>query len=618
MNNKFIGISESINPPFKSTSLLLRRSFNIKNINGEFILKTIGLGIAVYYLNGQRITDGVLLTTNSDYSKTLYLDKFDVTHLIRKGKNVLAIELGNGFYNESLKTVWNIEKAHWRGPKCLFLKLYRNDKLILKSDSEFKVKYSPFTTYNELRAGECVDQRKYIDFPSLDYDDSSWDNAVYIDNPPKGKLVDNLCPPIKEFESLKPIKITKSKNGYIFDFGKNIPGYIEAKIKEDENREIIFKYAEDINESGELELHGLDCYQKEEPFQTDRCICDGKEFIFKPKFTYHGFRYVEVQNLSKLENVELTAIFTHQDIKYLASKPLSNELHQKIFEAGINSLLSNAYYGFTDCPTREKLNWLNDFMASLPVILKYFDCKELLMKIYQDVIDAQDVNGNVPGNAPSPHWGYEYGPLCGGAIIILPYMIYKRYGDRTLFDKNIVHIKKYYRFVKKNLSNGYFMLGDWTGSTNHPKTPVQFVLDSYMYRFDKILLEMTNEELYKNDLKRREKKLLRYKLEGQTIPSVLLNYGLGNKEKNLKALVKDIKTSNNHFDVGMFGIQHLFKALSDNGQDELVKKMICHDETPSFKVWIDNGATTLYETFDKSWSLSMNHHMFSCVIQYLK
>ena len=225
MNNKFIGISENINPPFKSTSLLLRRSFNIRNINRKFILKAIGLGIAVYYLNGQRITDSVLLTTNSDYSKTLYLDKFDVTNLVRKGKNVLAIELGNGFYNESLKTVWNIEKAHWRGPKCLFLNLFADDRTILKSDCRFKVRYSPFVTYNELRAGECVDQREHIEFYSSKFDDSSWDNAVYIDNPPKGKLVDNLCPPIKEFESLKPIKVTKSKNGYIFDFGKNISGY---------------------------------------------------------------------------------------------------------------------------------------------------------------------------------------------------------------------------------------------------------------------------------------------------------------------------------------------------------------------------------------------------------
>ena len=107
MNKRFISINPNIKSPFKSTSLLLRRSFNIKDINHKFYLEAIGLGIAVYYLNGQRITDSVLNTTNSDYSKTLYLDRFDITNLIRKGRNVIAIELGNGFYNESLETYLN-------------------------------------------------------------------------------------------------------------------------------------------------------------------------------------------------------------------------------------------------------------------------------------------------------------------------------------------------------------------------------------------------------------------------------------------------------------------------------------------------------------------------------
>ena len=89
MSNKFIGIDEKIIPPFKSTSLLLRRSFNAKNIKHQFILQVIGLGIPVYYINGQRITDNVLCTPNSDYSKSLYLEEYDVSRYIRRGKNII-------------------------------------------------------------------------------------------------------------------------------------------------------------------------------------------------------------------------------------------------------------------------------------------------------------------------------------------------------------------------------------------------------------------------------------------------------------------------------------------------------------------------------------------------
>ena len=473
-------------------------------------------------------------------------------------------------------------------------------------------------TYNELRAGECFDQRKYVSFHLPSFDDSKWENAVFIENPPQGKIFDNICPPIKEFERYFPTKITKSKNGYVFDFGKNISGYVEAQISGEANREITFRYSEDIDEDGELNLHNLDCYQKGEPFQIDRCIADGTDFSYKPRFTYHGFRYVEVSEVEDINNVWLEAIFVHQDIKYLKPKKALKDIYQKIFDAGINSLLSNTYYGFTDCPTREKLNWLNDLSASLPVIMKYFNVKELLIKIYKDIIDAQDENGNVPGIAPSPNWGYGFGPLCGGIIVTLPYLFYEQYNDISLFQNNLSSIKKYYRFVKKNLNNNYFALGDWTGATNHPKTPIKFVLETYMYLFDEILFKMTKQETYKKDLMIREKHLSSYKLEGQTIPSVLLCLGIGNKEKNLSVLIKDITDLDYHFDAGMFGFQYLFKALSENNRDDIIYKIVCNEKAPSFKVWIDSGATTFYETFGETWSLSMNHHMYLCFIQYLK
>ena len=617
MNSNFIGIDEKIVPPYKSTSLLLRRSFNVNKIDKNFTLYVIGLGIAVYYINGQRITDNVLCTPNSDFSKTLYLEKYDVTPFIKKGRNVIAIELGNGFYNESLETVWHFNHAHWRGEKCLFLKLKANKRIIVQGDTKFKVAYSPFTTYNELRGGECFDKRKDIPFSSLSFDDSNWPNAVYIKKQPQGKIVDNICPPIKEFESFTPIKMTKSKNGYIFDFGRNMSGYVEATISKESGHEITFQYAEDVDSTGELDLHNLNCYQKEEPFQLDKIIADGSTFSYKPKFTYHGFRYVEVSGIDDPLNISLTAIFVHQDIKYLKPKKELSSDYQKMFEAGINSILSNTYYGFTDCPTREKLNWLNDLTMSLPVILKYFDSKQLLLKVFKDVIDSQDEKGNIPGIAPSPHWGYEYGPLCGGIVVILPYLLYKQFDDTSFMD-NISSIKKYYRFVKKNINSNYFFLGDWTGATNHSDTPVQFVLETYMYLFDKILFEMTNLISYKKDLKIREKNLLSYEIKGQTIPSVLLDLELGDKEKNLNALVEDIASKGNHFDVGMFGFQYLFKVLSQNKKDDLIEKIVCNNTPPSFKVWIDKGATTLYETFGETWSLSMNHHMFSNFIQYLK
>ena len=179
-------------------------------------------------------------------------------------------------------------------------------------------------------------------------------------------------------------------------------------------------------------------------------------------------------------------------------------------------------------------------------------------------------------------------------------------------------MKRYRLFVKKNLNTKYFILGDWAGSYNHPKTPYKFVYETCMYLFDKIFYEMTNEEMFKKDQNLREKHMLSYKIDGQAIPSVLLVLGLGNKEENLKTLVSNIESSGYHMDLGVFGFQYLFKALADNNRYDLIDRIVLNEKAPSFKVWIDEGATTFYETFGDTWSLSMNHHMFCNFIQYLK
>ena len=614
MNFKFIGANKALKPNSNSTSLLLRRTFNIDKKGKSYLLHVIGLGIAIYHLNNKKITENVLLTPITDYSKTLLFDTYDVTSLIQEGKNVLAIELGNGFYNESLKTVWNIDKAQWRGEKCLSLILECDGNVVLESDESFKCLYSPALLYNELRAGEVVDFRNVLDFGNVGFDDSNFLNASYLEKQLNAKLLNNTLPPIKEFKKYAPIKKISSKNGIIFDFGVNISGYIECVFNERSGKKITFKHAEDIKDN-ELELHGLDCYQNGEPFQQDVVVANGHKCTYKPKFTYHGFRYVEVSGISNFNDFEIFAISVHEDIKQIKDFPVfKDEIKSKLFNDGINSILSNAFYGFTDCPTREKLFWLNDLQASLPFIMEYFDVKELLKKIMQDIVDAQKEDGNVAGIAPSPNWGYEFGPVCGFAIAKIPYLFYKKYKDISLLVAYKNQIYKYYEFLK---NNDDFVLGDWTGNTNHKNTSKYFIKNAYLYLLDQILIEVFDDIGKKEDLLDRKEKLLSVELKGQTIPSFLIVNKLGNIKDNEKCLLKDIAQNDYHLDAGMFGVQYIYEALSILNRKDIIDKIVLNKKAPSFRSWIEEGATSLYENFDETHSLSMNHHMFSNVIKYL-
>lgn len=614
MNFHFIGANKNLKPSSKSTSLLLRRSFKVDKKGKKYLLKVIGLGSAIYYINSKKITDNVLLTSVSDYSKTLYFDAFDITNLIEDGINVLAIELGNGFYNESIKTVWNINKAHWRNEKCLGLILECDGKIILESDEEFKSSYSPFLIYNELRAGEVVDFRHFIHFERNDFDDSNWLCASYLDSQRTLKILKNKLTPVKEFEKYTPIKKIIGKTTIVFDFGINISGYIECVFNEKSGQKITFRHSEDIN-GNELELHGLDCYQKGEPFQEDQVIANGEKCVFKPKFTYHGFRYVEVKGITNLNEFKIQAIRVHQDLKQIKAFPtFSDPIKTKLFNAGINSILSNCFYSFTDCPTREKLNWLNDMQASLTVIMEYFDVKDLLKKIMRDIIDTQRQDGNIAGIAPSPDWGYEYGPLCGFAIVDIPKLYFVKYKDKSLFSEYKEEIYRYYNYL---LHHSDFMLGDWTGNTNHIDTPVEFVTNAYMYLFDQILMNIYKDKTCEIDLHKREEFLLNTPSKGQTIPSFLIVNNLGDEKTNAKRLLESIEGSDSRLNAGMFGVQYIFEALNKINRKDLIDKMVLNEKAPSYRVWIEEGATSLYENFSKTHSLSMNHHMFSIVIKYL-
>ena len=281
---------------------------------------------------------------------------------------------------------------------------------------------------------------------------------------------------------------------------------------------------------------------------------------------------------------------------------------------GINSILSNSFNSFTDCPSREKLNWLNDMQASLPVIMEYFDVKELLIKIMRDIVDTQREDGNIAGIAPSPDWGYDFGPLCGFAIVKIPMLFLEKYKDDSLFLKYRNEIYLYYNYL---LTHKNYILGDWTGSTNHIDTPIEFVTNAYLYLFDKVLVNVYKDKFAEKDLLKRKEYLLSIPFKGQTIPSFLIVNNIGDEKVNRECLLNSIEENDFHLSMGMFGTQFIYEALAKINRKDIIDKIVLNIKAPSFRTWIEGGATSLYESFSDAKTLSMNHHMYSNVIKYL-
>ena len=587
------------------------RKYFITEGKGKYTLSFCALGIGYCYINGQRITQDLFLSPVSDYRKTLWYNVYDVTALIKDGENEIFIEVGNGFYNEGIETVWGHHKAPWRGQPTVCLSLCLNDKEIVGTDETWQSTLSKKTIYNQLRSGEYFDSRIK--------EESDWQPVALNEQSPQGEFRLCDCQPITEAERFAAINIHQSKNGWIFDFGKNISGYVEIFVKEESGRELILLHAEELDEDKELKWNGLDIYQQA-PFQTDKLICNGEEVVWKPQFTYHGFRYVEVRGLQNEPTMSLlTAIFIRQNVEQTTVFSCSDEGLNRLYEAGIIATQSNMFYSLTDCPTREKLGWTNDAQASMQQLLFNFDARKLLRKWLCDIYETQNEEGDLSGIAPSPDWGYGNGPVCNGIIFVLPYLLKKYCGDEDAVKQSLPYMKKYYAYFKERIGEAW--LGDWTGATNL-ETPILFVEEVYWFIFSVIFCRLG--ENYQAENEQAKKKLESYVQNGkctvdtQTAISALIALEIGDKESLGQQLVERIAKDDWHLHCGMFGVQFLYKALDKIGRADLAYDLIMNKTAPSFYDWLNRGATTLWETFDEgAKTKSKNHHMFSNVLYFL-
>ncbi len=613
---------------FFSPAIRLRRTFTLEQ-KGKAILSVCGLGYGYYYLNGKPVSGDLLTAPVSDYGKTLWVNTYDVTDLLKEGKNVLCVHLGNGFYNENLKTAWEHNTAHWRDVPKVCLRLQCGD-FLLTADTKFTTSIDEATYYNQLHVGEFYDVNEEEDWLSLGYDDSAWENAVVDENPPKGELRECTAPPILEFENYPCVEIFQNEKGYVLDFGQNFSGYLRMKVSEPKGVLLTIEHAEQIDENNRLKLNDLDLFYK--PFQIDKITCSGKEFTWSPKFTYHGFRYVQISGLKNPPKKEdFQGVFVHQANERKSAFECSNSLLNQIYDAGIMSTWSNMHYVLTDCPTREKLGWTNDAAASCEQLFYNFEIKEFMRKWGQDICDAVEEDGSTYGIIPTHGWGHDLGPVTDAFLYKMPYYHYLHYRDKSILELMLPACLKNLRYAIKQFENKReYWLGDWTGFNSLP-TPTELIFAIYLIEFiDKteFMLSATGGALPK-DLREYRKKYEtlvaeKYVKEGvstveeQTAISMLICHDFGNADKLAEQLEKVIKEKDDvHLHVGMVGIQYIFEATAKAGKQDLLLEMISQPTSPSFATWFDEGATTLYENFTNGHTNSKNHHMFSAILAWI-
>ena len=607
----------------------IRKEFNISKKIQHARLYICGLGHYELRINGKKIGDRILDPGWTDFEKIALYSTYDIGNSLKE-KNAIGVILGNGRY---------LEKYGYKYPKLIMqLNIQYEDgtKDSICSNDTWKVSQGPILE-NGLYYGEKYDARLEIPgWDKPDYNDSSWQNTVVVDGP---KLASQLMPPIRNTKIVKPKRLYSTTPGvYIFDFGQNFTGFVRLKVYGPKGSEIKIRHSELIFKDGNLNMATIRGANA-----TDTYILKGGgEEIFEPHFTYHGFRYAEITGFPGVPTLEsIEGLFIHSDVPktgdFHCSSDLINQIHKNIIWGQLSNFMSIP----TDCPQRdERHGWMGDAQLTVEEAIYNFDTVRFYIKFLRDIQLCQKENGAVSDVVP-PYWPfYPADPAWGTAYITIAWYLYWYYNDKRILEVHYESMKKYVNHLQRNTEDNilykFGKYGDWCppGSIVSRKTPIEQVCTWYYYH-DTLLLSKIAQILGKDqeyrELSQRSEEIKeaynnKFLKDAYTIPklsftdrtisqtsNILPLYLNMVPEKKKKKVLSSllhciIEDHDYHVDTGIVGTRYLWDVLTENGHAEVAYKIATQESYPGYGYMIKEGATTLWERWEKLEGSGMNSH----------
>lgn len=603
---------------------LLRKEFSVKKDIVRARVYVSGLGYYELRINGSKIGDSVLEPGWTDYKKRVLYSTYDVGKYLEKGENTVGIMLGNGRHIE----------AYGYGPPKVILQLnmeFTDDtSQSIVTDDAWKTAQGPIVA-NDIYSGETYDARlERLDWDTPFYDDSDWDKARIADGP-GGKLVSQASfPPIKVTKIIQPVEITNPKSeAYIYDFGQNFTGWVRLCLSGPRGTKVNLRYAELLHEDGMLNI-----VPNRGAKATDTYVLKGEgREVYEPRFTYHGFRYVEVTDFPGtpiLESIEGCVVHSAVESTggFICSNPLINSIHKNVLWGQLSNLMSIP----TDCPQRdERMGWMGDAQLVAEEAIYNFDMVGFYTKWLEDIGDSQSEDGSVPDVVPA-YWSlYPADPVWGTACVVIPWYLYQYYGDRRVLEKCYPVMKRWVEFLTSKATDyvlSYSKYGDWCPPAHiRPVDTPGELTSSWYYYHDSLILSKIAHILGKSAETKKysqlsskikeafNKKFLKddhYATGSQTcnVLPLFLDMVPADKQKAvLKNLIDDIVvTHGGRLNTGIVGTRYILDVLTKYGRAEIAYRLAVQSTYPGWGYMLREGATTLWERWEYLADGGMNSH----------
>ncbi len=588
---------------------------------------TIGcLGSFRLYINGKKVSDDLFQPLNTDFEKRfnmeygghpfdeefrhrLYCPQYDITDYLKTGKNEILFMLGSGFYEEydygTAKICWKIDVTDESG----------QTKTVCSDGSE-KMRPS-FVKEADVIRGETHDYTL----------ESEWEN-VKVQSAPDTKFLLQDCPADKVARQITPEYLGNN----IYDAGEVFAGYVV--LRSTKSQTIKVRYSELLDENGNLDEEHI--YDQHTVYITDE-----KERILFPYFTWLCFRYFEIEGDVEIISCDVT----HSDVKVTSSFECSDSTLNHLYKAYIRTQLANMHCGIpSDCPHTERRGYTGDGQLTCAAAMTQLDAQKFYKKWIGDICDCQDEKtGHIQYTAPFVQSGGGPGGW-GCAIVVVPYMYYKFYGEKEIFEETFPRMYKWFSYLESHSENelvtsdlpGVWCLGDWcvpeqnrlnklcANTIPEPYVNTYFYIKSMEYFLE--IGEVIGNNLYKEEIENRIAKKkeaitkayfssetgdFAFNEQGANAFAVDLNLG---DERTFDKMIKKYR-NRKMYDTGIFGTDIATRVLFEKGRSDIASMLLTSKEEISFYNQIKNGATTILEYWNGV--RSQCHPMFGAVTRYL-
>ncbi|HVV55895.1 MAG TPA: family 78 glycoside hydrolase catalytic domain [Mucilaginibacter sp.] len=639
---------DTVNRP----SPLFRKEFDIHKKIRSAVAYITSHGMYEAHINGRRVGDAYLTPGWTSYHTRLEYQTYDVTDMLKEGRNAVGAMLGNGWYRGIIG--YSNKRNVYGKDIALLMQIvitYEDGtKGIIVSDDSWKSSTGE-VRYEEIYNGETIDHNKeQTGWTAPGFNDAGW-SGVKMEDYPKNVLIATYNEPIRKHETFKPVRIFKTPKGeHVIDFGQNLVGWVVLKVKGKPGDTIIVSHAEVLDKEGNFYTANLRAAKAQDIYIMKG---DGEE-TFEPHFTFHGFRYIRIQGYpgDEIADDDVTAVALYSDMKptgtFTTSNPLINQLQHNIQWGQKGNFLDVP----TDCPQRdERLGWTGDAQVFSRTATFNMNVNDFFAKWMKDVAADQAPSGAVPFVVPNC-LGFTV-PSTGWADVstVVPWNMYLAYGDKRILATQYPSMKAWVDYMqhqsKNDLWNTGFHFGDWLFySVDDDTDGTSAITDKYyiaqcFYAYSTQLLinaanvlgKQEDVDYYTALLKRIKAAFMKEYVTPngravsgtQTAYTLALNFDMlpdSLRAQAARRLVDNIHAYHNHLTTGFLGTPYLCHVLTRFGYNNVAYRLLLQDTYPSWLYPVKMGATTIWErwdgikpdrTFETPSMNSFNHYSYGAI-----